>query len=129
MGSPGNVVLIDDEDRLVRVVCSWLESLGFTAHGFTLPADALAYLATSRADVVITGAHVADMSGTQLCACVRGLSDRPPPAFVALARETDGVAARAGYDAIVARPAPLDSLLHAITRLVPGERSPTVRAG
>ena len=112
------VVLIDEEARMVRVVCSWLESLGYAAHGFTEPSDALTFLAQVRVDVVITGSHVADMSGPQLCARVRGMSGARPPAFVGLARASEGASACAGYDAIVSRPAPLDALLHAIARVV-----------
>lgn len=127
MGTAHRVVFIEEEDRLVRVVCSWLESLGYAAHGFTRAADALAFLATEGADVVITGAHVADMSGPQLCARVRDLGGARPPALVGLARPSDGAAACAGYDAIVAYPAPLDAILNAITEVVP--RPPTPASG
>lgn len=113
------LVLVDDEERTVHVLLSWLESLGFDVRAFTSPRDAIDYVTREGADVVITGSHVADMSGAHICESIRDASERPP-AFVGLAKAGEGVEADDPmFDAVLRKPCSLDTLLNEISRLVP----------
>lgn len=117
---PTRLVLVDDDERTVHVLLSWLESLGFDVRAFTSPHDAIDYVSREGADVVITGSHVADMSGVRICESIRDASERPPPAFVGLATTSEGVEANDPmFDAVLRKPCSLDTLLNEISQLVP----------
>ncbi|UJR82249.1 response regulator [Sandaracinus amylolyticus] len=114
------VVVLDDEERTVHVLASWLGNLGFVVHGFTSAENAIEFVSREGADVVLTGSHVADMGGAQIAASMRDARRAHPPALVAMT--PTGESARGvepEFDAIVRKPCVLDALLTAISRLVP----------
>src|SRR5690349_14637423 len=105
VAKPQRVVVVDDEDRLLRILCPWLESLGYDARSFTSAAEALEFLAREHVDVVIAGTHLPGMGAAQLCASIRGVSGASPPRLVGLVRADETASAwEVGFDALVGRP-------------------------
>lgn len=122
------VVVVDDDERSLHVLTSWLESLGFEAHAFTSGRAAIAHVAHAGADVALIGSHAADMSGLQVRASMCDTSRTRAPSFVRLAGTNDGIEANdPAFDAVVRKPCSLDALLSEIARLTP--RAPRGAAG
>ncbi|WP_169791413.1 response regulator [Sandaracinus amylolyticus] len=114
------VVVLDDEERTVQVLASWLGNLGFVVHGFTSVENAIEFVSREGADVVLTASHVANMGGAQIAASMRDARRASPPAFVAMTPQ--GESARGvepGFDGTVRKPCALDTLLTEISRLAP----------
>ena len=121
MGAAGvtRVVVIDDEERTVQVLASWLGNLGYVVHGFTSAENAIDFVSREGADVVLTASHVADMGGAQIAASMRHARRACPPAFVAMTPAGESSKVEPGFDAIVRKPCALDTLLNEISRLCP----------
>ncbi|MDQ3037500.1 MAG: response regulator [Myxococcota bacterium] len=124
------LVLVDDEERTIHTLFAWLESLGYDVRAFTSATEAIEHVTREGADVVITGSHVADMSGVQICASIRDATAHPP-AFIGLVSTSEGALANdPAFDAIVRKPCSRDALLNELSRLVPhAVRRPRANGG
>lgn len=69
----GHVLLIDDEENLVRVARRLLVQIGYEVSDFCRPSDALDAFARdpNRYDVLCTDLNMPGMSGVDLCRAVR----------------------------------------------------------
>jgi len=54
MSKPVNIVVIDDEETMLRILTRTLEGEGFTVHAFTEPHRALEHIQSGNTDLVIT---------------------------------------------------------------------------
>src|SRR4029077_20939887 len=79
-GEGQRVLVVDDEEPLVRLATETLERLGYSAVGFTSSAAALAAFRADpqRFDAVLTDERMPGMSGTALIREVRGIRDAIP---------------------------------------------------
>lgn len=80
LGSGEGVLVVDDEDTLVRLAEELLAEAGYEPVGFTSAADALAAFACDpqRFDAVLTDDVMPGMSGTELAAAVHRIRPTPP---------------------------------------------------
>src|SRR5258708_3125567 len=60
------ILIVDDEETLMRALCSTLEGQGYATTGFTLASEALAKLRSQRFDVLLTDLNMAEMDGIAL---------------------------------------------------------------
>jgi CheY-like chemotaxis protein len=79
-GDGQRVLVVDDEEPLVRLATRTLEELGYAPTGFTSSAAALAAFRADpqRFDALITDERMPGMSGSALIREVRGIRDRIP---------------------------------------------------
>ena len=79
-GDGQRVLIVDDEEPLVRLATRTLEDLGYAPTGFTSSAAALAAFRADpqRFDALITDERMPGMSGSALIREVRGIRDRMP---------------------------------------------------
>ena len=79
-GDGQRVLVVDDEEPLVRLATRTLEELGYVATGFTSSAAALSAFRADpqRFDALITDERMPGMSGSALIREVRGIRDRMP---------------------------------------------------
>jgi PAS domain S-box-containing protein len=79
-GEGQRVLVVDDEEPLVRLATRTLEELGYAPVGFTSSTAALAAFRADpqRFDAVITDERMPGMSGSALIREVRGIRDRIP---------------------------------------------------
>jgi PAS domain S-box-containing protein len=79
-GDGQRVLVVDDEEPLVRLATETLERLGYAAVGFTSSSAALAAFRADpqRFDAVLTDERMPGMSGTTLIREVRGIRDSIP---------------------------------------------------
>ncbi|MBI2798759.1 MAG: sigma-54-dependent Fis family transcriptional regulator [Gammaproteobacteria bacterium] len=62
----GTVLIVDDDEDMLRLVATWLNHAGYATHTATTGADALTRIAISRPDVVITDLFMEGMNGLAL---------------------------------------------------------------
>ena len=79
-GNGERVIVVDDEEPLVRLATETLEHLGYSPTGFTSSAAALAAFRANpgRFDAVLTDERMPGMSGSALMREVRGIRDDIP---------------------------------------------------
>ena len=79
-GDGQRVLVVDDEEPLVRLATETLEGLGYAAVGFTSSTAALAAFRADprRFDAVLTDERMPEMSGTALIREVRGIRESIP---------------------------------------------------
>jgi PAS domain S-box-containing protein len=79
-GERQRILVVDDEEPLVRIATETLAELGYEANGYTSSAAALAAFRADpqRFDAVITDERMPGMTGSALIREVRGIRDRIP---------------------------------------------------
>jgi CheY-like chemotaxis protein len=116
------VLVVDDEEPLVRLATETLEELGYVALGFTSSAAALEAIRADpqRFDAMITDERMPGMTGSALIRQVRGIRDGIPivlmTGFVgggALDRARD-----AGADEVLKKPLSARELAASLARVL-----------
>jgi len=113
-GEGQRVLVVDDEEPLVRLATETLESLGYAPVGFTSSIAALAAFRAepARFDAVLTDERMPGMSGSALIREVRGIRDTIPIVLMSGYPRLDGEAA----DVIVRKPLSARDLAAGIAR-------------
>ncbi len=62
----GSVLIVDDDEDMLRLIATWLNHAGYATHTAATGADALTRIAISRPDVVITDLFMEGMNGLAL---------------------------------------------------------------
>jgi PAS domain S-box-containing protein len=121
-GEGQRVLVVDDEEPLVRLATRTLEDLGYAPVGFTSSTKALAAFRADpqRFDAVITDERMPGMSGSALIREVRGIRDRIP--VVLMSGFAGGaVAARAreaGAEEVLKKPLSARDLAASLARVL-----------
>src|SRR5262249_18399797 len=119
----GQVMVIDDEEALVRLAIETLTELGYSAVGFTSSTKATeAFSADPKQfDAVITDVRLPGMSGCQLIGKIRALSPTVPILLVSgyLSAAVTERAREAGATEVLKKPLPARQLQLALERVLP----------
>ena len=121
-GDGQRVLVVDDEEPLVKLATRALEELGYVAIGFTSSAAALAAFRAEpqRFDAVITDERMPGLSGSALIREVRGIRERIPimlmSGFVGGAVTTR--AREAGANEILKKPLRAGELASSLARVL-----------
>jgi PAS domain S-box-containing protein len=121
-GDGQRVLVIDDEEPLVRLATRTLEELGYAPVGFTSSRAALAAFRADpqRFDAVITDERMPGMSGSALIRKVRGIRDSIPVVLMsgyvgdAVARQ----AREAGAEEVLRKPLSAHDLATSLARVL-----------
>jgi len=70
-------VVVDDDERLLRVLKRGLRVHGFDVETFADAAQALSYIETARVDVAVLDVTMPDFDGVSLCRHLRRANDMP----------------------------------------------------
>ena len=102
-GAGETVLLVDDEEALVRLGEETLAALGYEPVGFTSSRAALAALREdpARFDVVLSDEAMPEMTGSELLAAIRRLRPELPMVLMS-GHVSAALAARAGAAGVVA---------------------------
>jgi DNA-binding response OmpR family regulator len=96
-GAPrARLVLVEDEDAIVRPLRSALEREGFDVHRFARAEDAIDRLESLAPDLVVMDVALPGMSGFRACELIRRRSTVPVIMLTARGEESDRLA---GYEA------------------------------
>jgi CheY-like chemotaxis protein len=69
--SKRTILIVDDEAHVIRVLRLMLEREGYEVHGAADGAEALAWMAARRPDVMVSDIQMDGMNGRELCRTVR----------------------------------------------------------
>lgn len=88
--SDGRVILVvDDEEKILEVIFSYLESKGYTVMTADNGRDALALIERESISLVILDLMLPDMSGEEVCKNIRKISGIPVIMLTAKTQEQD----------------------------------------
>jgi DNA-binding response OmpR family regulator len=71
------ILVVDDEPKIVEVVCSYLSKSGFSTLQAANGEDAVAIFRSSKPDLIILDLMLGDMSGEEICQLIRQTSTVP----------------------------------------------------
>jgi two-component system response regulator RegX3 len=115
----GHIVLVEDEDAIVRPLVSALEREGFDVHRFVRAEDAIDRLAVLNPDVVILDLALPGMSGLKACQVIRRRSTVPVLMLTARSAETDRLSGfAAGADDYLPKPFSVHELVARIRAIL-----------
>jgi PAS domain S-box-containing protein len=121
-GDHQHVLIVDDEEPLVRLATETLEELGYVAVGFTSSAAALAAFRTEpeRFDAVITDERMPGMSGSALIREIRGIRRAIPILLVSgyVGGEVVRRALESGADEVLKKPLSAHELATSLARVL-----------
>jgi PAS domain S-box-containing protein len=121
-GEGQRVLVVDDEEPLVKLATRTLEELGYAPIGFTSSTAAIAAFRAhpERFDAVITDERMPGMSGSALIRAVRGIRDRIP--IVLMSGYIGGAVARqareAGAEEVLKKPLSARDLATSLARVL-----------
>ncbi len=116
----GRILLVDDERSMCEALEAGLTPRGFQIRWTTSAVEALEWLKSSEADVVLTDLNMREMNGLELCErIVANRPDIPVMVITAFGNFDAAVAAiRAGAYDFISKPVKLDALALALERAV-----------
>jgi len=116
-----NALVVEDDEKLNRIVCMRLQSEGFQTHGCADPYEAFDRLADNIIDVVISDIMMPKMDGFEFAELLRKQNEHIPILFMSarddLSSKQRGF--RLGIDDYMVKPVDLDELImrvHALLR-------------
>ena len=108
----GRLVLVEDEDAIVRPLVSALDREGFEVRRFVRAEDALDRLPSLEADLVIMDITLPGMSGIRACELIRERSPIPVLMLTARGQESDRLTGfLAGADDYLPKPFSVHELI------------------
>jgi PAS domain S-box-containing protein len=126
-GAHEQVLVVDDEEALVRLTTDTLTALGYVPVGFTSSTEALAAFTAhpDRFDAVVTDERMPGLSGTALIRALRALRPSVPVLLMSgyLGAAVVRRAREVGADAVLGKPVPAHELASALARLLRGAAS------
>jgi len=125
-----NILVVDDEPQIRRVMRSTLSSQGYTVTDARTGEEALDSIRKERPDLVLLDVNMPGMGGIEACREIRRSSDTPIIMLTVRKSERDKVLALdAGADDYVVKPFGMEELLARIRaslrRYSPGEKIPS----
>jgi two-component SAPR family response regulator len=94
-----NIVVVDDEAALLRLIVAILERAGHVVKSFQKPLEALIYLEQERPNAIIADVSMPIMTGLEFCERVRQMPHLHTTPFLFLTALSDRPAMRAGMNA------------------------------
>jgi two-component system, OmpR family, KDP operon response regulator KdpE len=125
-----NILVVDDEPQIRRVLRSTLSSQGYVITEARTGEEAVEWMRKQRPDLVLLDVNMPGIGGIEACREIRRASDAPIIMLTVRHAERDKVAALdAGADDYVVKPFGMEELLAriraALRRYAPGETLPT----
>jgi two-component system KDP operon response regulator KdpE len=125
-GTPGSILLIEDDPHIRKFLRISLEAHGFIVHEARLAADGLALCAAQPPDLVILDLGLPDMDGKALIQRLRDWSLLPIIVLSVRSDEGEKVAALdAGANDYVTKPFGISELMARVRALLRGGERPT----
>lgn len=112
MSTPGNILVVDDEEQIIRVLESSLEAAGYTVTVARNAAQALETIANVRVDAMILDLGLPDRDGKEVIAETRNVRNLPIIVLSARGSESEKIEALdLGAIDYVAKPFAIGELL------------------
>jgi CheY-like chemotaxis protein len=126
-----DVVVVDDDPRVRKVILLLLEQAGLSARGYGAPLAALDLVLAHPPAALITDLRMPDLGGVELAAAVRGGLGHRSPRILLLTGDPESVGARdkAMFDLVLGKPWDCTMLLDAVLPWVRASVPPAFATG
>ena len=126
-----HILVVEDDEKLNRIVCTYLNDSGFQTKGCLNARDAYDEMYSQLYDLIISDIMMPEIDGFELARSVRKVNERIPILFMSakddLPSKQRGF--RLGIDDYMVKPVDLDELVLRVRALLPtGERMVAPRA-
>ncbi|QDW72802.1 response regulator transcription factor [Lachnospiraceae bacterium KGMB03038] len=115
-----DILVVEDDEKLNRVVCTYLNDSGFQAKGCLNASDAYDEMYEKRYDLIISDIMMPEIDGLEFARTVREVNERIPILFMSakddLPSKQRGF--RLGIDDYMVKPVELDELLLRVRALL-----------
>ena len=122
MGRSGRILVVEDDERMARVVKTFLEGSGYTVCVAGRGEAAVAHVASEPVDLVILDVRLPDLDGYEVCRRMRQLFQPWTLPVLMLTGMDEPVDQLRGYahgaDAYLTKPCEFRDLLNTITQLM-----------
>ena len=100
-----NILIIDDDEKLTRLLCRFLDDFGFTLHAAHTPSTGFKMMRKLSPDLIILDIMLPEMDGFEVCKTIRQKSSVPIIMLTARGELTDKVVGlELGSDDYLAKP-------------------------
>jgi CheY-like chemotaxis protein len=120
MSSQPKILIVDDSQELLEVICEYLETSGYTVQKTTASLDALRLVETTGYDVIVSDIHMPVMDGLELMARIKCRHPGLPVVLITgySVSEARKIALEKGADAFVAKPFHMKELIDVLAGLL-----------
>lgn len=127
MNNSGRILVVDDEPKMVRLLCNIFTATGFKVLTCSSPENAVGQVALEQPDLVILDIMFPDsMDGIEVCRKIREFSSIPIIMLTARVRDADKLTGfDAGADDYVTKPFNAKELVARVRALLKRSRSAT----
>jgi len=115
-----NILVVEDDDKLNRIVCDYLSNSGYIAKGCLNPNEAYDMMYSNLYDMIISDIMMPEIDGYEFAETVRSLNKTIPILFMTarddIVSKQKGF--RAGIDDYMVKPVDLDELVLRVAALL-----------
>ncbi len=114
------ILIVDDSQELLEIMCEYLETCGYTVHMTTESKEALRLIAAAEYDVVVSDIHMPEMDGLELMARVKNKHPGLPVVLITgySVSEARKIAMEKGADAFVEKPFHMKEIIDVVANLL-----------
>ena len=120
MSKQPKILIVDDSQELLDIMCEYLETCGYTVHMTTESKEALRLIAAAEYDVVVSDIHMPEMDGLELMARVKNKHPGLPVVLITgySVSEARKIAMEKGADAFVEKPFHMKEIIDVVANLL-----------
>jgi CheY-like chemotaxis protein len=114
------ILIVDDSQELLDVMCEYMETCGYTVHTTTESLDALRIIAAAEYDVIVSDIHMPEMDGLEMMARIKTKHPGLPVVLITgySVSEARKIAMEKGADAFVEKPFHMKEILDVVANLL-----------
>ena len=120
MSKQPKILIVDDSQELLDIMCEYLETCGYTVHMTTESKDALRLIAATRYDIIVSDIHMPEMDGLELMARIKNKHPGLPVVLITgySVSEARKIAMEKGADAFVEKPFHMKKMIEVVANLL-----------
>ena len=120
MSKQPKILIVDDSQELLEIMCEYLETCGYTVHMTTESKEALRLIAAAEYDVVVSDIHMPEMDGLELMARIKNKHPGLPVVLITgySVSEARKIAMEKGADAFVEKPFHMKEIIDVVANLL-----------
>ncbi len=120
MSKQPKILIVDDSQELLDIMCEYLETCGYTVHMTTESKDALRLIAATGYDIIVSDIHMPEMDGLELMARIKNKHPGLPVVLITgySVSEARKIAMEKGADAFVEKPFHMKEIIDVVANLL-----------
>jgi CheY-like chemotaxis protein len=120
MSRQPKILIVDDVQELLDVICEYMEIHGYTVHTTTESQEALRLIEATKYDIIISDIHMPEMDGLELMAWIKNKHPGVPVILITgySVSEARKIAMEKGADAFFAKPVHMKEIIGVVANLL-----------